>query len=81
MVAARDQRRSRGRAKRRGIKLGVAQTGIGDLIQGGCRNDAAKCSTDAVALVVGDDKEYVRRALGVAPRAAATRVWSFEHPL
>ena len=62
VVAAGDQRRARGRAKRGGAELRVAQPRLGDAIHRRCRDDAAKRARDAVALVVGHDEQHIRRA-------------------
>ena len=64
MVATRDQRRARRRTKRGGVELGVAQSGVGDAIHRGRRDDTTEGARNAVALVVGHDEKDIGRALG-----------------
>src|SRR5450432_2673889 len=61
MVAAGNQRRARGRAKRGGMELRVTQPGLCHAIHSGRRDDAAESTRDAIALVVGHDEEDIRR--------------------
>src|ERR1700733_910832 len=63
MVATGDERRARGRAERGGMKVGVAQSCLGDTFDRGRRDDAAKRTRNAVAHVVGHDEQNVWRAL------------------
>ncbi len=63
VVAPGDQRGARRRAERRGMELGVAQPVGRDLVERRRRDDAAEGAGDAVARVVGDDQQDVRRAL------------------
>ena len=63
MIAARDQRRPRWRAKRGGVKLRIPQSRLRDSVHGRSRDDAAKGTRHAVPLVVGHDQQHVRRAL------------------
>ena len=46
------------------MELNVAQTRFGDAVQRRRRNDTAKGARHTVALVIGHDKEHVRRTLG-----------------
>ena len=63
MVAAGDERRTRGRAERGGVELRIAQSCLGNTLERGCRYDAAERARDTVALVVRHDEEDVGRAL------------------
>ena len=74
VVASGDQRRPRGRAKRGGVELRVAQPGLRDAVQRRRRDDAAEGAADAIALVVGHDEQDVGRALGRHDALAATTV-------
>ena len=64
VVAAGDQRRARGRAKGRGIEMGVAQPSLCHAVQRRRRDHAAKRAAYAIALIVGHDEEHVGRSLG-----------------
>ena len=64
MVAARNQRRPRRRAKCGGVELGIAQSRLGDAIHVRGRDDAAESARHAVALIVGHDQQHVWRAFG-----------------
>src|SRR5260370_41051198 len=52
VVTAGNQRGPRRRTKRSGVELRVAQPRFGDPIQVGGRNDTAKGTRDAIALVI-----------------------------
>ncbi len=64
VVAARDEGRAGRRAERRGVELGVAQAGLRNAIERGCRDHAAEGARHAIALVVRHDQQDVRGALG-----------------
>ena len=64
MVAAGDEGRPGGRAQRRGVEVGVAQTHLGDAVQSRGGDDAAEGAGRAEAHVVGHDQQHVGRALG-----------------
>src|ERR1700722_1625270 len=64
MVATGDERRACGGAERGGMKLGVAQSRLGETVHRGRRDDAAERTRNTVALVVGHDKQNVWRTLG-----------------
>src|SRR5580700_4381362 len=64
VVAAGNERRARGRAKRRGVELRVAQPRLRDAVQVWCRNDAAESARHTVALVIGHDEQDVRCSFG-----------------
>ena len=64
VVAAGDERRPRRRAERGGVELRVAQARIRETIHRRRRDDTAKGSGDAVALIVGHYQQHVGRAPG-----------------
>src|SRR5271155_4141341 len=64
MVATGDERRARGGAERGRMKVGVAQSRLGDAVDRGRRDDAAERTRNTVALVVCHDKQNVWRTLG-----------------
>src|SRR5713101_1545833 len=63
MVAPGDERRARGRAKRRGVERIVTQPGSGQLVKGRRGNRTAESGRSAPAYVIGHDEEDIRRTL------------------
>src|SRR5437016_1046198 len=64
MVAPRDKRGTRGRAKSSGVELRVTQSRLGYAVHGRRRDYTAKGARNAIALVVRHDEQNVGRAFG-----------------
>src|SRR5208282_3028180 len=64
MVAAGDQCGARGRAKRGGIEVGIAQSRVRDAVQSGRGDNPAKRAGYTETRIVGHDQQNVWRALG-----------------
>src|SRR5262249_19081841 len=64
MIATRNERRPRRRAKRRRMKLRVTQTCLRNPVQRWSWDNATECAWRAEANVVGHNKQHVRRAFG-----------------
>src|SRR5262245_45163281 len=64
VIASRNERRTRRRAERCGMELCIAQTGFGNAVEGGRRDDTSKCSRNAVTLIVSHNEQNVWRTLG-----------------
>lgn len=64
VVAPGDQRRSRGRAERGGVEVGVTQARLGNPIQGRGRHHAAEGARCAKAAIVGHDQQHIGCAFG-----------------
>ena len=64
MVASGEQCRSRGRAERGGMELGISKPGLRDPVQRWRWDDTAEGARNAVALVVRHDEQNIGRALG-----------------
>ena len=67
------------------MKLGIAQSRLGDVLQRGRRNHTSEGARNAVALIVSHDEENVRRALGRhnpgrPPRLGISRLFSDHTP-
>ena len=74
MVAPGDERRARGRAKRRGVKGIVAQTGLRQCVEGRCRNRPAEGGRCAEAHVIGHSEQDIRsRPMGASTRLG--KIW------
>ena len=71
MIPSRDKRGACGRAQRRGMELCVTRSCLGNAIQGRRRNHATERALNAIALVIGHDKEDVGGP-SEAPRAGAS---------
>ena len=64
VVAPSDQRRTRGRAERGRMHVGIAQTHFRNAVQRRGGNDPAKGRWCAIAHVIGENQQHVRRAFG-----------------
>src|SRR5262249_2861750 len=83
MIATRNERRPRRRAKRRRMKLRVTETCLRDPIQRWSWDNAAECAWCAEANVVGHNEQHVGRAFGRyhtrCPPRLGLRGFLFDH--
>ena len=64
MIASAEQRSARGRAKRRGVEIVVAQARVRQPVHRYRRNRSAEGGRGTEAYVIGEDNEDIRRSLG-----------------
>ena len=64
MVAPGEERRARGRAKRRGVECIVTQTGLRERVKRRRGNRAAERGRRAKAHIIGQEEQDIRSAFG-----------------